>query len=75
VAELIGSLDVEERARAKDTQEKELRLLVPIWYKERTPMCHIITKEEQATECHEAQAGNLVQKEEERSWLFCLREY
>jgi hypothetical protein len=43
VAELIGSLDVEERARAKTLVEKELRLLVPIWY-ERTPMRHIIIK-------------------------------
>jgi hypothetical protein len=37
---------------------------VPIWYKRRIPMHHIILKKEQATECHEAQAGNHVQKEE-----------
>jgi hypothetical protein len=28
----------------KDTRGKELRLLVPIWYKRRTPMPHIIIK-------------------------------
>jgi hypothetical protein len=44
MAELIGSLDVEERARAKKLVEKELRLLVIIWYKRRTPMRHIIIK-------------------------------
>jgi hypothetical protein len=47
VDKLIGSLDVEERAREKDTRGKrvELRLLVPIWYKRRTSMRHIIIKE------------------------------
>lgn len=50
VPELIGSLDVEERVRAKTLVGKEVRLLVPIWYK-RTPMRHIN---------HEAQADNLV---------------
>jgi hypothetical protein len=44
VTELIGTLDVEERARVKDTLEKELRLLVPIWYKRRIPMHHVIIK-------------------------------
>jgi hypothetical protein len=44
MVELIGSLDVEERARAKKLGEKELRLLVTMWYKRRTPMCHIIIK-------------------------------
>jgi hypothetical protein len=29
----------------KTLVEKELRLLVPIWYKRRTPMRHIIIKE------------------------------
>jgi hypothetical protein len=43
VAERIGSLDVEERARAT-LVEKELRLLVPIWYKRRIPMHHVIIK-------------------------------
>jgi hypothetical protein len=28
----------------KTLVENELRLLVPIWYKRRTPMCHIIIK-------------------------------
>jgi hypothetical protein len=28
----------------KTLVEKELRLLVPLWYKRRTPMCHIIIK-------------------------------
>jgi hypothetical protein len=33
------------RGREKKTLvERELRLLVPIWYKRRTPMCHIIIK-------------------------------
>ena len=44
VAELIGSLDVEERAEQKTLVEKELRLLVPICYKRRTPMRPIIIK-------------------------------
>jgi hypothetical protein len=44
VAELIGSLDVEEMAKEKDTREKGVGLLVPIWYKRRTPMRHIIIK-------------------------------
>jgi DNA-binding transcriptional regulator YiaG len=42
VAEHIGSLDVEERARAKDTQRRELSLLVPIWCSRKIKM-HLVT--------------------------------
>jgi hypothetical protein len=44
VVELIGSLDVEERARAKDTRGKRVETLVPMWYKRRILIRHIIIK-------------------------------
>jgi hypothetical protein len=44
VAELIGSLDVEETARAKDTHGKEVETFSANMYKRRTSMCHKIIK-------------------------------
>jgi hypothetical protein len=44
MAELIGSLDVEERARAKDTCGKGVVTSSAIWYKRSTLMSHIKIK-------------------------------
>jgi hypothetical protein len=44
VAELIGTLDVEKRARAKDTQGKGVETFSAIWYKIRIPMHPVIIK-------------------------------
>jgi hypothetical protein len=59
VAELIRSLDVKERARAKDTRGKGVETSsANMVQKKNSNASH--KKEEQATECHEAQAGSLV---------------
>jgi hypothetical protein len=50
VAELTGSLDVEERARAKDNVGKELSLPLPIWCRRKTHLHLVIKKEEHARE-------------------------
>jgi hypothetical protein len=44
VAELLDLLMLRTGREQKTLVEKELRLLVPIWYKRRTPMHHIIIK-------------------------------
>ena len=44
VAELIRSLDVEERARAKETMQKELSLPLPIWCKRKTHLHPVIKR-------------------------------
>jgi hypothetical protein len=41
---LLGLLMLSKGRDQKTLVEKELRLLVPIWYKRRTPMRHIIIK-------------------------------
>jgi hypothetical protein len=43
MAELIGSLNVEERARAKDTRGKALSLLVPLWCRRKIQM-HLVRR-------------------------------
>jgi len=48
VAQLIRSLDVEERAIAKDTREKALSLLVPIWYRRNIQM-HLVIRRRRTT--------------------------
>ena len=42
MAELIGSLDVEERAKAKDNVEKELSLPLLIWCRRKTHLHPVI---------------------------------
>jgi hypothetical protein len=44
MAELTGSLDVEERARAKDTHGKGVETSSANMVQRITPMCHIIIK-------------------------------
>jgi hypothetical protein len=44
VADLIGTLDVEERARGKDNNGKDPESLLPTWYKKRISMHLVISR-------------------------------
>jgi hypothetical protein len=75
VAELIGSLDVEERARAKDTCRKgvETSSANMVQKKNSNASHNNKHKNKQLNAMKPKQAASF--KKEQRSWLLCLREY